>query len=436
MAVLPGNTEHEKALNFVDTSTASTVLVSSRVRATLESSLSSQVSTSIVQIELPNEEQGVQMLLSTAGISTDEPAPKEAVELVRFCRMLPLAISIAGQLVKDLELQAPEDWDGIVTLMKDEFADGSRQSVEDTVILTSLKSITGTHKDNVTSLFKCLAIVPEDTIVPLDMLAMIYQAGCSTDEKPVNRPKIIMIRRWLKVLLERSLILGTVDRISLHDIVRDFTLNMYTAQELQQAHRRLVNLLRENRPQAPSLVPAWSTAGEIGQIDKTVTYVRDAVSKHIEAGISEDWESDDVVVDGWLGDSPQDIITHATAKVLGMKRLEKLVAAAEAANDQWALARRAIATGYLIKKETGDTSACYEWLRRGADALGKLAAGDARNEERQTQEALELETLGLGLAVGSSPEDAKYMPRMQYLVQQEHLDRCVFCIQCVISHSH
>ena len=64
-----------------------------------------------------------------------------------------------------------------------------------------------------------------------------------------------MIRRWLKVLIERSLVLGTVDRISLHDIVRDFTVSMYTKEELRQAHRRLINLLRENRPQSPSLVP-------------------------------------------------------------------------------------------------------------------------------------------------------------------------------------
>ena len=386
--------------------------------------LSGEDSTAIVQIELPTEEQAVQMLLSTAGMPADTSAPKEAVELVKFCNMLPLAISIAGQLVKDLELEAAEDWDGIVTLMKEEFADGSRKSVEDSVINTSLKSITGVHKDNVTSLFKCLALVPEDTIVPLDMLAMIFQAGCSTDEKPASRPRIMMIRRWLKVLIERSLVLGTVDRISLHDIVRDFTVSMYTKEELRQAHRRLINLLRENRPQSPSLVPAWSTGGEMGQPDKTVQYVRDAIGKHIESGMLEDWESDALAIDGWLGDCPQDLITHATAKVLGTERLDKLVAAAQAADDQWALARRAIESGYLEKTGNGDMPSYYELLRRGADALGKLAAGDATPEERQAHEALELETLAQ-LTSGVNPEDTKYMPRMQHLIQQEHLDRCV-----------
>ena len=69
----------------------------------------------------------------------------------------------------------------------------------------------------------------------------------------------------------------------------------------------------------------------MGQPDKTVQYVRDAIGKHIESGMLEDWESDALAIDGWLGDCPQDLITHATAKVLGMERLDKLVAAAGAA---------------------------------------------------------------------------------------------------------
>ena len=123
--------------------------------------------------------------------------------------------------------------------------------------MTSLKSITGSHKDNATALFKCLAIVPEDTVIPLDILALVFQAGCSTPETVAKRPRIMMMRRWLKVLLDRSLVLGTIDRIQLHDIVRDFTISMYEGDELRQAHRRLVNLLRETRPQGPGLTPAW-----------------------------------------------------------------------------------------------------------------------------------------------------------------------------------
>jgi hypothetical protein len=135
---LIGETSHEQLLNFVDPQTASKVLISSRVRATLAGATTSADDTTgdgtiIVQIELPDEKQAVNMLLTTAGMKADQSAPKEALEIAKFCKMLPLAISIAGQLVKDLALDATEDWDGILTVLKDEFADGSQRSVEDTV---------------------------------------------------------------------------------------------------------------------------------------------------------------------------------------------------------------------------------------------------------------------------------------------------------------
>jgi len=160
----------------------------------------------------------------------------------------------------------------------------------------------------------------------------------------------------------------------------------------------------------------------MGQPDKAVAYVQDAAIKHIEEAIHPaDWESDVLVIDGWLGDCPHDMITHATANVLGMERLEKLMTAAEDSDDQWALARRSVLAGHLVKRG-GDVSAPHELFRRGADALGKLVASDATAEERQTQEALELHTLA-SLMVANDPADAKYLPRMQHLVQQEHLDR-------------
>ena len=251
-----GDAKHETELNLVDPASASTILASSRVRAALVGSTgssedlnASNVGSVIISIELPDEQQAVDMLLSTADLSlkADQLPPKEAFDIANFCNKLPLAISIAGQLVKDLALDASSDWDGILAVLKDDFADGSQQSVEETVIKTSLNSISGSQKEKITALFKCLALIPEDTAVPLDILAMIFQASCSTKEKPAPRPRIMMIRKWMKVLIERSLgtyyqlqfthslsgchpplsaislcvclgaVLGTVDNISLHD---------------------------------------------------------------------------------------------------------------------------------------------------------------------------------------------------------------------------
>eukprot|EP01050_Picozoa_sp_SAG11_P013285 SAG11_NODE_1540_length_4722_cov_2.812243_3_plen_1121_part_00 len=413
----------EEGLNFVDDGSASKVLLSSRVRSTLEGKgeqLSAEDGVEIVQIQLPSEDQAVQMLLSTAGITVkDHPIPNEAAELVRFCNMLPLAVSIAGKLVKDLELDSTADWDGIVSLLKDEFADGDSKTIEDTVIKSSLKSIRGSHKDNVISLFKCLALVPEDTVVPLEMLTFIFQAGCSTDEETVKRPKIIMIRRWLKVLIERSLILGTVDRISCHDIIREYTLQLYTQHELRQAHRRLVELLRQNRPQAPDLVPAWTLAGVIGQPDRSVAYVRDNIVNHIREATTSDWVTDRLAIDGWLSDCPQDIITHATAKVIGIEDLTQLVQAAD--DDQWTFGKRAILRGYLART-SGVGSQLGDWLRRGVDALGNIPTNSLTPEQDHLKEALELETFST-LSVRSAPEDVKYIERMRFLAEQDSLER-------------
>lgn len=209
-----GDAEHENTLNFVDPATASTVLVSSRVRSALVGNIdrskdgsASDGGSAITSIELPDEQQAVDMLFSTAGLTLNagQLPPKEALEIVRFCKNLPLAIAIAGQLVKDLDLAAASDWDGILAVLKEDFADGTQQSVEESVIKTSLNSISGSQKEKITALFKCLALIPEDTAVPLDILAMIFQASCSTKESPAPRPRIMMIRRWLKVLIERSL---------------------------------------------------------------------------------------------------------------------------------------------------------------------------------------------------------------------------------------
>eukprot|EP01047_Picozoa_sp_COSAG01_P016833 COSAG01_NODE_874_length_12972_cov_15.914343_6_plen_336_part_00 len=254
----------ELCINCVDENTASKVLVSSRVRQVVMSNVGSSKDLSgdddryVVQIDVPDDKSAVDMLLSTAGIASGTtPPPTEALQIVKFCNRLPLSISIAGKLVKDLGLGADESWDGIVQVLQEEFDDGGRKSVEESVIMTSLKSITGSHKDNVTALFKCLAIIPEDTAPPLDILTLVFQAGCSTADNRVKRPRIMMLRRWLKVLMDRSLLLGTIDAIQLHDIVRDFTISMHEGDELRQAHRRLIDLLRENRPPGPALLPAW-----------------------------------------------------------------------------------------------------------------------------------------------------------------------------------
>eukprot|EP01043_Picozoa_sp_COSAG02_P053251 COSAG02_NODE_5854_length_3987_cov_169.941872_3_plen_401_part_00 len=201
--------EHEKWLNFVDEDSGAKVLLSSRNRQVIETGSSSAV----VEIELPTEAEAVQMLLSTAGLSTSEDkaaaaaaaaeaVPPQAVELVQFCKLLPLSISIAGKVVKDLCLGLDAaDWEGIVDMMKEESDD--KRTVEQTVISASLNSIRGPLKESVLHLFKALAMMPEDAVVPLPIVAMLYESVAKPDGTHMKRPNMLSTRRLLKQLIDR-----------------------------------------------------------------------------------------------------------------------------------------------------------------------------------------------------------------------------------------
>ena len=148
---------HAGSLNFLDESTHSKVLMSSRIRGTLEGG-------DIAQIGLPSDEEAIHMLQAAAGM-TDESlgAPTEAIEVVRLCNNLPLALSIAGRLVKGMSVGS--DWHGVAAVLRDEFGgdDAEASSMADKVIMASLANIPGATKQQVTHLFLAFALVPEDT---------------------------------------------------------------------------------------------------------------------------------------------------------------------------------------------------------------------------------------------------------------------------------
>ena len=58
------------AINFVDTETKSKVLLSSRLRGVILDGLANQLSTVIVDISLPSEEDAIKMLLSISDLLT------------------------------------------------------------------------------------------------------------------------------------------------------------------------------------------------------------------------------------------------------------------------------------------------------------------------------------------------------------------------------
>ena len=107
--------EHSSTLVFLDDTTNSKVLISSRVRHVLEGG-------EIIDVNHPTVEDGVAMLLGAAEVklAVGETPPAEAEKVVEMCNGLPLAIGIAGRLIREL-CDDSNDWDGVVKLLQEEF---------------------------------------------------------------------------------------------------------------------------------------------------------------------------------------------------------------------------------------------------------------------------------------------------------------------------
>ena len=107
--------EHSSTLVFLDDTTNSKVLISSRVRHVLEGG-------EIIDVNHPTVEDGVAMLLGAAEVklAVGEAPPAEAEKVVEMCNGLPLAIGIAGRLIREL-CDDSNDWDGVVKLLQEEF---------------------------------------------------------------------------------------------------------------------------------------------------------------------------------------------------------------------------------------------------------------------------------------------------------------------------
>lgn len=65
-------------------------------------------------------------------------------------------------------------------------------------------------------------MLPEDIVVLVEIVTLMFESVLGDDGKMMKRPNILNTRRWLKILIDRSLVIGTVDRLALHDIVGDF----------------------------------------------------------------------------------------------------------------------------------------------------------------------------------------------------------------------
>ena len=154
----------------------------------------------------------------------------------------------------------------------------------------------------------------------------------ATLSKPPSR---LLIRKWLKILINRSLVLGTVDRPQLHDIVLDYVIKQHPKDVLASAHRVAIELFRARRPAQHG----W-TEDNLSTDDQTGLYIVREVSYHVANALAltdkSEWDKD-LQIMSWLNDFyfGQDAIPFETAVVLGREKVLALSDSSWEAGHLW-----------------------------------------------------------------------------------------------------
>eukprot|EP01052_Picozoa_sp_SAG31_P018719 SAG31_NODE_1338_length_8731_cov_14.189643_1_plen_1748_part_10 len=357
--------EHEHELNFVDVSAGSKVLISTRIKALLEGGHE-------VEVGLPSLSDSAQMLLRAAGADIGTRThPSGVDEIVDLCGRLPLALRIAGRLAASLGLVGSQDWTDMIGVLKEELRESHSGGAEEGMIRASLRGLKGsaTEQANVRSLLLLFAMVPEDTHCPLDVLLLMFNAttaAAGSGGGGGGAVTIMHIRKWLRILINRSLVLGTIDRPSVHDLVLDFVLAQQSSSELRGKHRTVVNAFRAARPADARGRPMFTTALPE---DPICLYVVSEVEHHLRNGAP---TGDDVALvwTEWLGDMPQDEITIFAGKVLGMDRLTTMAQTAEGSSDFW-LAGRYWSIASAVALKTGSSASMKAPLTKSIDCIAR-----------------------------------------------------------------
>ena len=80
--------------------------------------------------------------------------------------------------------------------------------MEEHIIATSLKGIKGPATKQIITLFKAMALLPEDQAVPVEVLPLLFQAEADGAEsmQGQKQPSLLRVRKFLKTLIDRSLV--------------------------------------------------------------------------------------------------------------------------------------------------------------------------------------------------------------------------------------
>ena len=356
--------EHELELNFVDVNAGSKVLISTRMKGLLDGGHQ-------VEVGLPSPSDSARMLLRAADADSASAQPAGVSEIVDLCGRLPLALGIAGRLAASLDLVGTQDWSDMIGVLKEELRDSHSGGAEEGMIRASLRGLKGSKEEqaNVKSLLLLFGLVPEDTHCPLDVLLLMFKATNAG-----SAATIMHIRKWLRVLINRSLVLGTIDRPSVHDLVLDFAVGQYSTDDLRLNHRQIVEAFREARPED---VYGRRMYEKTQKENPMAAYVCNEISYHIANGWESDMERDELATQEWLCDVPQDVLVVAAGCNLGAEKLSSLASAAEGAQDWWLAARYFHLVRLVMFERGGMSPAMNDPIESCLAALDHVRDGDS-----------------------------------------------------------
>ena len=227
-----------------------------------------------VHCGLLSNEESLQLLLRAGDVSlpSNKPVPKAATEAVSLCGRLPITLALAGAMIQE----HADRWEQkLVPLLRgehrkvllrrsindadesddedDDAPGGADNTVEGRVITSSLSLLRSKRYHTSVVLFMMCAVFPEDATVAaaiFDTLEGVFGGLVSEDrvkrkrqeakrkeavegkaavaQPPVEEPQShapLMPRRCLKVLLDHSLLQGSIrDGILMHDLLRAFAI--------------------------------------------------------------------------------------------------------------------------------------------------------------------------------------------------------------------
>ena len=346
--------EHSSALDFIDTATASKTLVTTRIRGLGGASQ--------VELGVPSPEESVKLLLASAGLAHLSPVPAEAAEVVQICGCLPLAVDLAGNMLRDLGVGG-SDWAGVPKLLREEMrasADSDETTVEYRVIAASLSAIPKRDREQTQKVFRVFALVAEDTHVPLSVFRILLSAVTGESELVGE----LQLRKWIQVLINRSIVLGTWERPQLHDIVREYAIQLFSPEELQRLQAAAVDAFRAHRPPSPDPTHkglgfhAWNV--EKAPNDACARYVKLELHHHVREAVGTDADlSARGPIAAWMKDYPFDDMPVQVGRGLGLERLEQFFAQVAKAGTDHVLMFAAGVAVFLVRVHTESMVAAF-----------------------------------------------------------------------------